>query len=209
MTPPVRPSPPVRQSRPDRIRGTRRMTRLLELAVRRPAMRDFRPTVTPTLPVPTANPKRLTSTANRLILAPDERSLQVDLVCIDPAVPVAGCAGSRNTCASTSAQRPAAQSPKRLTFSSIDRLLLVGLYRLAPGILDALKIMRPETLLRWHRAGFRTYWRWKSRCGSPHLSAWMCVRQTRPPVGGLLDSENCSSILAPAVPAAGVGSRFF
>ena len=55
------------------------------------------------------------------------------------------------------------KSPKRLTFSSIDRLLLVGLYRLAPGILDALKIMRPETLLRWHRAGFRTYWRWKSR----------------------------------------------
>ena len=55
------------------------------------------------------------------------------------------------------------KSPKRLTFSSIDRLLLVRLYRLAPGILDALKIMRPETLLRWHRAGFRTYWRWKSR----------------------------------------------
>jgi len=55
------------------------------------------------------------------------------------------------------------KSPKRLTFSSIDRLLLVRLYRLAPGILDALKIMRPETLLRWHRAGFRTYWRWKSQ----------------------------------------------
>ena len=86
-----------------------------------------------------------------------------DLCRLHRAVPVAGCAGSRNTCASTSAQRPAAQSPKGLTFSSIDRLLLVGLYRLAPGILDALKIMRPETLLRWHRAGFRTYWRWKSR----------------------------------------------
>jgi hypothetical protein len=46
---------------------------------------------------------------------------------------------------------------------SVDRLLLVGLYRLAPRALDALKIIRPETLLRWHRAGFRTYWRWKSR----------------------------------------------
>jgi transposase InsO family protein len=55
------------------------------------------------------------------------------------------------------------KSPKRLTFSSVDRLLLVGLYRLAPGVLDALKIMRPETLLRWHRAGFRAYGRWKSR----------------------------------------------
>ena len=32
-----------------------------------------------------------------------------------------------------------------------------------PGVLDALKIIRPETLIRWHRAGFRAYWRWKSR----------------------------------------------
>jgi hypothetical protein len=39
----------------------------------------------------------------------------------------------------------------------------VGLYRLAPGVLDALNIMRPETLLRWHRAGFRVYWRLKPR----------------------------------------------
>src|SRR6266700_6268095 len=55
------------------------------------------------------------------------------------------------------------KSPKRVTLSSIDRLLLVGLYRLAPGVLDALKIIRPETLMRWHRAGFRAFWRWKSR----------------------------------------------
>src|SRR5262249_26681951 len=53
--------------------------------------------------------------------------------------------------------------PKRVALSRIDRLLLVGLYRLAPGVLDALKIIRPATLLRWHRAGFRAYWRWKSR----------------------------------------------
>ena len=55
------------------------------------------------------------------------------------------------------------QSPQRLTFSSIDRLVFSGLYRLAPGVLDALKIVRPETVIRWHRAGFRAYWRWKSR----------------------------------------------
>src|SRR5215471_14647153 len=53
--------------------------------------------------------------------------------------------------------------PGRVALSSIDRLLLVSLYRLAPGVLDALKIIRPATLLRWHRAGFRAYWRWKSR----------------------------------------------
>jgi hypothetical protein len=55
------------------------------------------------------------------------------------------------------------KSPQRLTFSSIDRLVFAGLHRLAPGVLDALKIVRPETVIRWHRAGFQAYWRWKSR----------------------------------------------
>ena len=55
------------------------------------------------------------------------------------------------------------KSPRRLVFSSIDRLIFAGLYQLAPGVLDALKILKPETLIRWHRAGFRAYWRWKSR----------------------------------------------
>src|SRR3979409_1358830 len=55
------------------------------------------------------------------------------------------------------------KSPQRLTFTSIDRLVFAGLYRVAPGVLDALKIVRPGTVLRWHRAGFRAYWRWKSR----------------------------------------------
>ena len=55
------------------------------------------------------------------------------------------------------------QSPKRLNFSTLDRLIFVGLYRLAPSILGALAILKPETVIRWHRAGFRSYWRWKSR----------------------------------------------
>jgi hypothetical protein len=55
------------------------------------------------------------------------------------------------------------KSPQRRTFTSIDRLVFAGLYRLAPGVLDALKIVRPETVIRWHRAGFRACWRWKSR----------------------------------------------
>jgi hypothetical protein len=65
------------------------------------------------------------------------------------------------------------KSPKRVALNSIDRLLLVGLYRLAPTVLDALKIVRPETLMCWHRAGFRAYWRWKSRPrgGRPKTSA--------------------------------------
>src|SRR3981189_445802 len=55
------------------------------------------------------------------------------------------------------------KSPQRLTFTSIDRLVFAGLYRLAPGMLDALAIVKPETVIRWHRAGFRADWRWKSR----------------------------------------------
>jgi hypothetical protein len=55
------------------------------------------------------------------------------------------------------------RSPKRVTFSNVDRLVFTGLYRLAPRVLNALKILQPETVIRWHRAGFRSYWRWKSR----------------------------------------------
>src|SRR3989441_842876 len=55
------------------------------------------------------------------------------------------------------------KSPKRLAFGNIDRLVFAGLYRVAPGVLDALKILKPQTVIRWHRAGFRAYWRWKSR----------------------------------------------
>jgi hypothetical protein len=57
------------------------------------------------------------------------------------------------------------KSPKRLAFGNIDRLVFAGLYRVAPGTLDALKILKPQTVIHWHRAGFRAYWRWKSR---PH-----------------------------------------
>ena len=47
--------------------------------------------------------------------------------------------------------------------SVADRLLFVWLYRLFPSVLNAVAIVQPETVIRWHRAGFRLYWRWKSR----------------------------------------------
>ena len=47
------------------------------------------------------------------------------------------------------------KSPRRLAFNSVDRLVFACLYRLAPDVLDALKILKPETVIRWHRAGFR------------------------------------------------------
>jgi len=58
------------------------------------------------------------------------------------------------------------KSRKRPTLGSIDRLVFARLYGLAPGVLSALAIVRPETVIRWHRAGFCSYWRWRSRsCG--------------------------------------------
>jgi len=61
------------------------------------------------------------------------------------------------------------KSSRRITSSAIDRLLFVGLYALVPSVLDALQIVKPDTVVRWHRGGFRAYWRWKSgsRGGRP------------------------------------------
>ena len=52
--------------------------------------------------------------------------------------------------------------PARLPFLPADKLVL-GVCRLFLNARDALAIVRPETVVRWHRAGFRSYWRWKSR----------------------------------------------
>lgn len=57
------------------------------------------------------------------------------------------------------------KSSKRVVLGNIDRFVFVGLYRVAPLVLEAMKVVKPETVIRWHRAGFRAYWRWKSR---PH-----------------------------------------
>src|SRR5258705_7555380 len=50
----------------------------------------------------------------------------------------------------------------RVRFTNNDRWFLIQLYRWFPSILQVLTIIRPETLVRWHRVGFRCYWRWKS-----------------------------------------------
>src|SRR5476651_1894815 len=50
----------------------------------------------------------------------------------------------------------------RVRLTNSDRWLFVQLYRWFPSVLSAITIIRPETLVRWHRAGFRCYWRWKS-----------------------------------------------
>src|SRR3979409_533987 len=57
-------------------------------------------------------------------------------------------------------------APRGQSFGIFDRLIFVGLYRLFPKACGALAIVKPDTIIRWHRAGFKAYWRWKSRrCG--------------------------------------------
>ena len=55
------------------------------------------------------------------------------------------------------------RAPKRPHLNNTDRLLFVWLYHWFPSVLGAVAIVRPETIIRWHRAGFRAYWRWRSR----------------------------------------------
>src|ERR1035437_6649891 len=63
------------------------------------------------------------------------------------------------------------RAPRRLYLTWIDRALFVWLYRDFPRILDAITILRPETIVRWHRKGFAAFWRWKSRAlgGRPQV----------------------------------------
>ena len=61
----------------------------------------------------------------------------------------------------------------RVRLTNNDRWFFIQLYRWFPSILQVLTIIRPETLIRWHRSGFRCYWRWKSRPlgGRPQIEA--------------------------------------
>src|SRR5262249_37350177 len=65
------------------------------------------------------------------------------------------------------------QVSKRPQLSNTDRFLFVWLYRWFPSVLGAIAILRPETIIRWHRAGFQSYWRERSRkpVGRPRISA--------------------------------------
>jgi len=63
----------------------------------------------------------------------------------------------------------------RAQLTNNDRWFLVQIYRWFPSILTVVTIVQPETLVRWHRAGFRRYWRWKSnpRGGRPRIEMEM------------------------------------
>jgi hypothetical protein len=59
--------------------------------------------------------------------------------------------------------------PKRPDLNNTDRLLFVWPYRWLASILGAIEIGKPETIICWHRAGYRAYWRWRSRNGVSKL----------------------------------------
>jgi len=63
------------------------------------------------------------------------------------------------------------RAPPRLRLLGSDRALLTWMTRLWPSLLDAVQVVQPETILRWHRAGFKMFWRWKSlhRAGRPRI----------------------------------------
>jgi len=65
----------------------------------------------------------------------------------------------------------------RVRLTNNDRWFFIQLYRWFPSILQVLTIIQPETLLHWHRAGFRRYWRWKSnsRGGRPQIQTELRV----------------------------------
>src|SRR5438445_12253127 len=64
------------------------------------------------------------------------------------------------------------RAPRRPHLRWIDRALFIWLYRRCPRVLRAIAIVRPDTVLRWHRMGFAAYWRWKSRSpgGRPRIA---------------------------------------
>jgi transposase InsO family protein len=69
------------------------------------------------------------------------------------------------------------KSPARIAFSGFDRLIFTGLYALAPGVLKALQVVKPDTVIGWHRAGFRACWRWRSRSRGGRPSTPAEIRQ--------------------------------
>src|ERR1700688_2367446 len=80
----------------------------------------------------------------------------------------------------------------RALLTNNDRWFFIQLYRWFPSSLQVLTIVRPETLVRWHRAGFRCYWRWKSRPrgGRPQIEADLRVLIQRMSIENPVCTEN-------------------
>ena len=67
--------------------------------------------------------------------------------------------------------------PSRVPFRVVDRMVLGWVCQLFPKTRAALAIVRPDTVVRWHRAGLRLFWRWKSRSRPGRPAAPAEIRQ--------------------------------
>jgi hypothetical protein len=109
------------------------------------------------------------------------------------------------------------QLPRRIRPNAFDRGIFVCLYRHFPDIGNTVAIIRPETVIRWHRMGFRAWWRWKSRNpgGRPQIDPElrdlvrrMCEENPlwgAPRIHGELLKLGCFKIHAPTTKAAFAG----
>ena len=107
----------------------------------------------------------------------------------------------------------------RIRLRGSDRALLVWMVRLWPSLLDAVHVVQPETILRWHRAGVRALWRWKSRhrAGRPKIDRELreLIRRIISPVADVLHEHLRSGInpgisariVFPATPGLARGGR--
>ena len=78
---------------------------------------------------------------------------------------------SRETRSDTG-DRPAASAQRPASALLHRRLLWVWLYQVWPQILNAMVLVKPATVIQWHRKGFRLYWRWRPRhLGRPKMNS--------------------------------------
>jgi putative transposase len=94
----------------------------------------------------------------RTVMRHDRHSIRFRVLALVP-VSQPSIAGARACRAATSVDRLAAA-----WLLSADRLLWVWLYRVRPQVLESLVLIKPATVVKWHRKGFRIYWRWRSGC---------------------------------------------
>ena len=91
------------------------------------------------------------------------------------------------------------RAPPRLRLRGSDRALLIWMTRFWPGLLDMAQVVQPETILRWHRAGFKVFWRWKSRnrAGRPKIDHGLRFGRPR---GHILNCRSAGEATLPTVP---------
>ena len=76
------------------------------------------------------------------------------------------------------------RAPHRFRLRGVDRAFLVWMTRFWPSLLGLTRVVQPDTILRWHRAGFRAYWRWKSRARPGKLRELIRRMSTENPLWG-------------------------